>query len=119
MGFLKNIIQKYCEHFRKTSIQKLQNFFFFSRKFRNKALQQSQIGQEIKVLEDVNSSGCRQSCRLLKLRLHEEHALISILNHKEGTNFSTRERVACFHLFIVLVMAVAAWWEFFFLTNFH
>ena len=51
---------------------------------------------------------CKKSLKLFKVRVYEDHTILSVFQHAEGTNYSSRERIACLHLYLISVMACSA-----------
>ena len=51
---------------------------------------------------------CYRTFALWRVRVVEQHSVLGIFQHPEGTNFSTTERVACFHVYMIAVMACSA-----------
>ena len=81
---------------------------YFHRDFRDKAFKNSEMGQEIKILQKNYHGICKKSFRLCKVRIYEDHAILSVFQHAEGTNFSSKERIACLHLYMIALMAASA-----------
>ena len=80
----------------------------FYRDFRDKAFENSQLGKELNVLKQDKVGICRKSFRLLRVRIYEDHTILSVFQHAEGTNFSTRERIACLFIYMIAVTACSA-----------
>ena len=55
-----------------------------------------------------DSSLCYQAWHLFKYDLRDDHTLASLLYRREGTNFSTKQRTACFLLYILTLAAASA-----------
>ena len=66
------------------------------------------MGKELKVLKKPYNGICIKSFRLFKVRVYEDHTILSVFQHAEGTNYSSRERIACLHLYMIAVMASTA-----------
>ena len=81
---------------------------FFERELRDKAFEKSQLGKEYNILKKRDTGTCSKAYELLKVRIYEDHTLLSVFQHAEGTNYSSRERIASLHLYLVAVMAAAA-----------
>ena len=87
--------------------QQLTDFFFIFSELRDNALRNSDFGKQMRELQ-AEEGFWKRTYRLSIVRITEQHSVLGIFGHPEGTNFSTAERVACFHIYLIAVMACSA-----------
>ena len=69
----------------------------------------SVVGREIQIIEDPNMNFCCKSCKLFwKVYLRNEHPLIAIFFRAHGTNFSTKQRAAVLHVYLLTIVGTSA-----------
>ena len=97
--------------------------------FKNSMMKSDVIGKEIKYIDDLlpnkeylgegilklfgdnredKRSLCRLHYHLYKIYLRNDHTLLSMFQRTAGTNFSTKQRIACFYMYLVSIIAATA-----------
>ena len=51
---------------------------------------------------------CKLTCKLWVVYLRNDHTLLSLFVRSSGTNFTTRQRIACFYMYLMTLLAVDA-----------
>ena len=57
---------------------------------------------------EASNSLCTQHWHLFKLSWRDEHTIVSLFYRREGTNFSLKQRVACFFIYLITLTASSA-----------
>eukprot|EP01083_Nonionella_stella_P286662 975617_1 len=60
------------------------------------------------LIKSIRSNICVLQLRLYKIYLYDMHTLLSVFQHSEGTNYSKRERLASFFLYLCTIMVSSA-----------
>eukprot|EP01083_Nonionella_stella_P146148 459255_1 len=64
--------------------------------------------QKVAPTNDDKKSVCQLQCRLYHAYLRNDHTLLSVFQRTAGTNFSVKQRLGCFCMYLCNVMAVTA-----------
>eukprot|EP01083_Nonionella_stella_P081841 225679_1 len=79
--------------------------------FRDEHLQTHQQWHEIQQMNrwySGSNSFCSLSVQLFKIYLKNDHIILSVFERSDGTNFSTKQRIALFLLYMYLIMMADA-----------
>ena len=77
--------------------------------FTKNMLNNTEQGKEIQILhESENKNLCKKSILLFILYIKNGHPLLSLFQRTEGTNYSTKQRLSVFLMFILSILAWSA-----------
>ena len=70
---------------------------------------QDRIGQGMREMSRNRCGGmCYLNWRLFRINIRNDHTLLSVVQRTAGTNFSTRQRLACFFMYLSTIMVASA-----------
>ncbi len=59
-------------------------------------------------IKTIRTNICFLQLKLYKIYLYDIHSLLSVFQHSEGTNFSKRQRLGAFFLYLCTIMVSSA-----------
>ena len=72
------------------------------------AMKKWRVNRETRVLQNLKINDFKKLYLIFKMRLKDDHIVLSLFQRSEGTNFSTLQRIHCLMLYLFCLMASAA-----------